>query len=85
MKNKAKKYTKFKDHKGRKLYKGDTIRYKYQDDVMPKGYDFCEGIIMHEKGAFKVREIGFDYYRHDQDPYLLSEWLEWNKCKKIKK
>ncbi len=79
----SKKYTGFKDKKGRKLYKGDKIRYKYQDDAMPKGYDFCEGIIMREQGVFKVREVGFDYYRNDQDPYLLSEWLKWNKCKKI--
>ena len=63
----------------KRVYEGDTIRFRYEDNCEENGYGYISGVVEFENGCFVVKEPGYDY-NPSCPPQTLCEWLQDNPC-----
>lgn len=79
-------FTGLKDAKGRKLYNGDKIYYRYEDRIEKRGIGKIHGTVVFENGAFVVKEESYKHYDWNKEstrPDLLWGWLQNGSCYRI--
>ena len=72
--------------RGKKLFEGDVIRFKYLDEIEEEGFGYVYGIITFENGCFVVKEPSFDNYsweKFQNRPFPLYDWLFDNDCEYV--
>lgn len=69
-------FTGLYDKYGKEIYEGDILEYFYIDKNEPYSLGNVQAVINFEHGAFRCREVGFDYEGKKEIPMLLTDFID---------